>query len=141
MDRERIIRLLEEIKDSLKVAENIVSMDLEAFISDIRNKYTLRMVLVEIVEAATSLGLHILREKYSESEIEGYAKVFKILTEHGVVSRHVSEGMERLVRLRNLIVHRYWEVDDARLYREAKANGLDIIRSFIREVESYVFKS
>lgn len=46
---------------NLKVAENIVSMDFNSFISDVRNRYTLRLALVEIVEASATLGLYILR--------------------------------------------------------------------------------
>ncbi|UNQ73171.1 HepT-like ribonuclease domain-containing protein [Infirmifilum sp. NZ] len=45
--------------------------------------------------------------------------------------------MIKLVRLRNLIVHRYWEVDDARVYREVKEEGIRLVRGFVEEVERY----
>jgi len=56
----------------------------------------------------------------------------------GVLSRDVGEGMIRLVRLRNLIIRRYWEVDDIRMYREVKEEGIKLIRRFIEEVEGHV---
>jgi uncharacterized protein YutE (UPF0331/DUF86 family) len=42
--------------------------------------------------------------------------------------------MRRFAGLRNLLVHRYWEVDDARLYRELKEGGLEALRRFLRHV-------
>jgi len=39
-----------------------------------------------------------------------------------------------------MIVHRYWSIDDVRIYREAKNNGVRVIEKFIKEVEKYVFK-
>ena len=95
---------------------------------------------MEIVEAAVVMGLHILREHFRES-IEGYAQVFKKLMECNVVSRDVGEVMIRFVRLRNLIVHRYWEVDNARMYREVREEELRIARRFVEEVKSFVSRA
>ena len=64
-----------------------------------------------------------------------YPQIFQKLSDYGFLSEEVSREMAKLARLRNLIVHRYWEVDDARLYREAKGSGLNTIKRFIEEVE------
>ena len=137
MDVERVSRLLGEIKESLKIAGNLVSLSLGEFLGDVRNRYTLRLALVEVVEAAATLGLHILREHFNVEKTDGYTQIFERLNEYGVISRSVKEGMVRLARLRNLIVHRYWEIDDARIYREAKGGGLDTVKRFVGEVEKF----
>jgi uncharacterized protein YutE (UPF0331/DUF86 family) len=46
--------------------------------------------------------------------------------------------MAALAMLRNLIVHRYWLVNDSRIYREAKASGMRLISKFVEEVREYV---
>jgi uncharacterized protein YutE (UPF0331/DUF86 family) len=46
--------------------------------------------------------------------------------------------MAKLASLRNQIVHRYWTIDDLRIYKEAKENGLGTIESFIKEMTDYV---
>lgn len=102
---ERVRRLLEEIESSLAIARSMVSMDCASFLRDVRNRYTLRLALVEVVEAATSLGLCILRDLLNVRRVEGYSQVFKKLVEHGVLSPEAGKGMERLARLRNLIIH------------------------------------
>ncbi len=138
MSLARIERLLEEIKKSLKIVEEITSLKYEDFISDVRNRYTLRLALVEIVEASTTLGLIILKEYFKVGKVDGYIAVFKKLAEYRVLSIETSIEMQRLVRLRNLIIHRYWEVDDTKIYTDAKSNGLNVIKRFIKEVEEFV---
>ncbi len=46
--------------------------------------------------------------------------------------------MVRLVGLRNIIVHRYWSVDDMRIYDNAKRSGVGAVEKFIKEVLNYV---
>ncbi|PLJ78201.1 hypothetical protein [Infirmifilum sp. SLHALR2] len=71
--------------------ESTVSSNLSEFIGNVRNRYTLRLGVVEIVEAATSIGLHILRERLIE-EAEGYVQVSGKLAERGVLSRDAGGG-------------------------------------------------
>jgi len=60
MDKERIIKLLEEIKDLVNDLQNIIDIPIEIFLSDIRNRYSVRHLIVEIVEVASNIGLIIL---------------------------------------------------------------------------------
>jgi uncharacterized protein YutE (UPF0331/DUF86 family) len=134
---ERVERSLDDIRSSLEIAKRIVEMSYGDFLRDFRNRYTLRLALVEIVEASVNLGLYLLRELLGVVRVEGYTKIFDDLVEHGVLSPDVGEAMRRLTRLRNLIIHRYWEVDDSRIYREARESGLGMIERFMEEVEKY----
>jgi len=91
-------------------------------------------------EAATLIGLHILREQFNDTA-EGYVQVFRKLLERGIISRDTGEGMIKLARLRNLIVHRYWDVDEVRVYTEIKEVGIELVKKFIREVEEHVSRA
>ena len=57
-----------------------------------------------------------------------------MLGERGIIPRDLATAMRRFAGLGNLLVHRYWEVDDARLYRELKEEGLKTLRRFLRYV-------
>ncbi len=141
MDKERIIRLLKEIKDLVNDLQNIIDIPLEFFLSDIRNRYSVRHLIVEIVEVASNIGLIILREKFGVREVMGYSDIFRRLSDYAVLDESTGKDMERLAKLRNLIIHRYWEIDDARIYIEAKDKGINIIRNFMVEVEKYVSRN
>ncbi len=106
MDDQRILYLLGEIRENLEIARNVLSQPIEDFLGDIRNRYTLRHVVVEIVEASVALGLYILRKLYGVEKVDGYTSVFKKMMEKGITSLQTSEEMMRMVRLRNLIIHK-----------------------------------
>ncbi len=140
MDDQRISYLLGEIRENLEIARNVLSQPIEDFLGDIRNRYTLRHVIVEIVEASVALGLYILRKLYGVEKVDGYTSVFKKMIEKGIISPQTSEEMVRLVRLRNLIIYKSWEVDDVRIYKEFKETDIRFIERFISEVEGNIFR-
>ncbi|MEM0024308.1 MAG: DUF86 domain-containing protein [Thermofilaceae archaeon] len=134
VDVKRVERLLAEIEESLSVISEALSGSMDEFLSDIRSVYAVRYAIVKTVEAAVLVGIHILESKYGAA-VETYSEVFEELGRRGVVSRDVSEGLRRLVGLRNILVHRYWSVDDARIYKEAKEGGINVVRKFVNEVK------
>ncbi|MEM1610745.1 MAG: DUF86 domain-containing protein [Sulfolobales archaeon] len=138
MDIDRVSRLLRDIERTLNVIEEIVDVDLSVFIADVRSRYALRYAIVELVEATATLGLHILREDLNIERVESYSQIFDKLVENSIISVDTGERMKKVVRLRNLIVHRYWDVEDTRIYREARESGIEVVKRFIEEVKSYV---
>jgi uncharacterized protein YutE (UPF0331/DUF86 family) len=46
-----------------------------------------------------------------------YADAFAVLREHDVLSRDLADRLAAMARFRNLLVHVYAEVDDARVHR------------------------
>jgi len=79
----------------------------------------------------------ILEKDFSEA-VESYREAFLKLAEKGVISAGVAERMAALAGLRNLIVCRYWAVDDMRIYRDARGSGVEAVEKFISEVLRYV---
>jgi len=120
---------LRDLERSLNRARELVSLSEDEFLRDYRNSYTLRMLIVEMVESIINAGLLLARE-----EVETYAQVLDRLLEKGIIDASTANALKALIRLRNLIVHRYWEVDDLRIYREARAGGLDSIEGFISAI-------
>jgi uncharacterized protein YutE (UPF0331/DUF86 family) len=49
----------------------------------------------------------------------------------------LAERLRRLAALRNILVHRDWSIDDARVYVETQANVSDLT-AFIDEIEALV---
>jgi len=139
IDREYVKNVINEIRDGLEEIRRIVAMGLDDFMRNRGMRFAMRYSIILVVEASADLGLAILRHYFGE-EARSYREVFLKLAEKGVISFKVAEGMASLASLRNMIVHRYWGVDDARIYREARGNGVGVVEGFIAEVESYVSK-
>ena len=50
----------------------------------------------------------------------------------------IVKSLVRLARLRNLIIHRYWEIDDSRIVAEVKGSGLEIIRRALDGIRRFI---
>jgi uncharacterized protein YutE (UPF0331/DUF86 family) len=65
------------------------------------------------------MALHLCRnllDRRPETPIHA----FRLLAERGLISNEASMELSELVRLRNLLVHRYWVVDDEKVYESIK---------------------
>jgi len=76
-----------------------------------------RYAIMEIVES-----LAIISSKLAEvhgAVIEGYVEVTKSLSRLSIVNSETDEMLVRLARLKNLLIHRYWVIDDGGIIEEA----------------------
>jgi uncharacterized protein YutE (UPF0331/DUF86 family) len=132
VDLERLSRALRDLERPITFMERILNRPLDEFLNDDEAVYALRYAVIEAVEAAVQIGLILLRE--TGARPASYGEVFRMLGERGIIPRDLAAAMRRFAGLGNLLVHRYWEVDDARLYRELKEEGLKTLRRFMRHV-------
>ncbi|MDN5860578.1 MAG: DUF86 domain-containing protein, partial [Pseudonocardia sp.] len=63
-----------------------------------------------------------------------YGDTFRVLAEVGVINNALADRLVSLAGARNLIVHLYAEVDDARLARSIADGGLDDLSSFAARI-------
>lgn len=130
----KIKQRISEIEEAIDELEKLLSMDEEPFLRSRTARFSARYSIVQAVEVATDTGLHTPERRFSESP-EGYRDAFKKLALRGIIPR-TAEEMSKPATPRDIVVHRYWEVDDLRTYREVKSNGLESVRRFLREVVS-----
>ena len=72
-----------------------------------------------IVEALTDVCRHIMSVKGWRPALS-YADYVKLCAGHSVISQELRNELTKAIRLGNIIVHRYLEVDYAKLYEEAE---------------------
>ncbi|MEM3414415.1 MAG: HepT-like ribonuclease domain-containing protein [Thermoproteota archaeon] len=137
IEKESFNKLINEATDALDEIKSIVSMDINEFSADRRARYSLRYSIVVIVEALADLSVTILEKDFNDAA-ESYREAFLKLVNHKVTSLNTFNSIAKLVSLRNQIAYRYWTIDDLRIHREAKENGVEAIKHFIKEVERYV---
>ncbi len=92
------LKLLDEASEMLDRIEEVTGLDWEEFASDYRNAYTLRMLIVELVEALAAAVVRLLRCRGVEPG-EGYVQVFKRAAGR-LLSESDAETLVRLARLR-----------------------------------------
>ncbi|MEM0481364.1 MAG: HepT-like ribonuclease domain-containing protein [Nitrososphaerota archaeon] len=92
-----------------------------------------------IVEALTDVCRHIASAKGWGPALS-YADYMRLCTEHGVISPELGNELAKAITLRNIIVHRYLEVDYAKLYEEAERLK-QIVQKFEAQVRDYIKRS
>ncbi|MGC8832226.1 MAG: DUF86 domain-containing protein [Thermoproteota archaeon] len=121
---------INEARECIKEIERIVSKPYVNLTSD--EKYSLRYQIIVLVEAIGSACLHITMEDLNH-ESESYRDCIRYLEKSGIATR--VEDIVKVIGLRNLLIHRYWVIDDLKIYESAKKD-FQRIEDFLRAVES-----
>lgn len=123
MDSELLRKLISEAYKDLNMAKRIVSMNTDEFLSDFRNMLSLRHLIVQLAEILCDICLQIVIEDFKQKP-ETYIECIDILKLKHVISEDTARVIKELIRLRSRVMHRYWTVDDLRLYSETRNIGL-----------------
>jgi len=111
--RERLRFLRGEV-DYLKSERGSVH-SFQQYVKDIRLKKAVERSLQVAIEACLDIGRRLIALegfRYPEDSKD----VFQILREEGVVSQELLPSLVDMARFRNLIVHDYTKIDDAKVY-------------------------
>ena len=112
LDRNRIAKNIADIAMAKGEIERLIAMDQAAFFSDSRNVFSVRSLIIQAVEALTEICQHMLARTRG-IPCDGYIDCIVKAGEHGIISVVLAERLRRLAALRNILVHRYWSIDDA----------------------------
>lgn len=132
VDTEYLKSRIEEVRELIGEAKRLVSKQYKELSMD--EKYSLRYQIIALVESLGSMCLHIATEDLAK-EPGSYSECFKLLENEGLAV--YSEEVIKIIRLRNIIVHRYWTVDDAKIYSSIKEDFKEIEELLIKIGERY----
>ena len=79
------------------------------------------------IECCIDVANHIIAHQGFRAP-ESYADSFTVLAENGVIEQDFASTAYRMVRMRNRLVHLYWEVDASILYDTLQNNLGDFDR-------------
>jgi uncharacterized protein YutE (UPF0331/DUF86 family) len=55
-----------------------------------------------------------------------YPECFEVLGDEGILEKSLADSLRAMARFRNLLVHRYWDVDDQRVLQIARTQLGDL---------------
>ncbi|HSB04290.1 MAG TPA: DUF86 domain-containing protein [Thermodesulfobacteriota bacterium] len=124
--------LEKDLLDTITEIRALFDFEEEVFFSQVKNVYALRYLLIEAVEAMANICNHLLTRVTGQVP-KGYPDCFERLSEASIITKELSEKLKRVASLRNLLIHKYWEIDDHKVFRSAKENVGDF-EEFLRQV-------
>jgi len=135
IDGELIERRLADIKTALIELSEIVKRGKEEFLSNSLLRNAAKYLLITAIEGAFSVCNHISVRKGKVPK--SYADCFLTLAELRVVEKDLAERLAKMAKFRNVLVHRYWRIDDELVFEIMKNDTKDL-EEFVRAVREYV---
>lgn len=95
----------------------------------------LKHTLQEAVEASIDISSKII-SKEGWGRGDSYSDYFITLEENDVINEELKDKLVQMAKFRNLVVHRYMEVEEDELQRIIDEDMRDLI-NFVEQVEKY----
>lgn len=132
VDKHNIAEKISDIQSSIGKIEQYADMDEKQFLVNDEKIAAAKYHLIAIIEGCISICTHI-----SAKEIHkvpgGYAACFKILSDNKILPEQLADNLAKMTGFRNLLIHRYWEIEDKKVYQYLKTEMANI-REYVKIV-------
>jgi uncharacterized protein YutE (UPF0331/DUF86 family) len=103
--------------------------------SEVHIQWALRYGLLESIQIIIDIACHVV-SKFNLASPKSYSECLRILAKEKYISHSLSENLEGLAGLRNLLVHEYITIDTSKLY--GLLNNLEDLRNFAKEIKDHI---
>jgi uncharacterized protein YutE (UPF0331/DUF86 family) len=129
-------KITSEVLSALQRLEDLGKLSEAEFAADPHKVGSAKYNLIVAIEGTVDLSNHIISKNRFRTP-EDYADTFRVMEEKGVFDTEFTSSLIQMARFRNRLVHIYWDIDDAEIYRIIQTRLQDI-RRFLREMGSYL---
>jgi uncharacterized protein YutE (UPF0331/DUF86 family) len=127
---QRLLTRIGALRDNLqRVREGLQDADDATLLRDPWRLAAIKWHLLLAIEDAFALCNQTIAILGGDAPT-AYAECFEKLAAHGVIDSALAERLKAMARFRNLLLHRYWEVDDRRVLTIAR-NDLSDLEQFV----------
>jgi uncharacterized protein YutE (UPF0331/DUF86 family) len=133
INHEKLYVKFRDIEESLTRLKQFEVMARDDFLADRDSQDIASFRLIVATEAAIDTCLHIAA-KSLKTIPEEYAFCFHLLAEHDLIDKGLAERLARMARFRNLLIHRYWQIDYGQIYEIITGFELEDLRDFMKQV-------
>jgi uncharacterized protein YutE (UPF0331/DUF86 family) len=133
---EKIKTLEKDLLNTVSEIKVIIAAEEDVFIKEQKEIYSLRYLLIEAVEAMANICNHILARVTSQVP-KGYPDCFEKLSNAKIITDELSIKLKKVTGLRNIIIHKYWEIDDRKVFKSTKEN-IEDFEEFLRQINEFI---
>jgi len=135
-DQDKMAKLISEYRKSVSRLQKLKETGRQKFIDDPDKIGSAKYHFIVAIESSIDMCNHIIsRNGYRVPE--DYGDTYKVMSEKGAFDIEFSEQLVKMAKFRNRLVHLYWEVDDARIYKILEENLGDFIK-FIKLIAGFL---
>jgi len=136
VDIEKIKNRMSEIRENIGKLGQYSSISDKEFWEDERNILSVKHLLLESIEACSNICIHISAKKLFKAP-SSFSECFEILHKSKITDEDLSSRLRKMARFRNILVHRYWEIENQKILGYAR-NDLGDFEQFLRSIAKYL---
>ncbi len=110
VDKNIILRKISELDMYQMQIEEFALTTLQEYTSDWKVQRIIERTLQMMIETCADIAHHIISDKAMRSPMS-YADTFKVLHENHIIDAELFPAMDNMAKFRNIVVHRYENVD------------------------------
>jgi uncharacterized protein YutE (UPF0331/DUF86 family) len=129
-------KITSEVLSALQRLEDLRKLSEEGFAADPHKVASAKYNLIVAIEGAVDLSNHIISKNGFRTP-EDYADTFRVMEEKGVFDAEFTNSLIQMARFRNRLVHIYWDIDDAEIYRIIQTRLQDI-KQFLKKFGNFI---
>jgi uncharacterized protein YutE (UPF0331/DUF86 family) len=129
-------KITSEVLSALQRLEDLRKLSEEEFAADPHKVASAKYNLIVAIEGAVDLSNHIISKNGFRTP-EDYADTFRVMEEKGVFDAEFTNSLIQMARFSNRLVHIYWDIDDAEIYRIIQTRLQDI-KQFLKKFGNFI---
>ena len=139
IDEALIERKIDIIMENLMYLKNVQDIEANVFLVSFEKLQAAKHSLQEAIEACIDIANHIIAvERFHRAET--YTGMFERLAEEHIISPKLKDKLVSMAKFRNLLVHRYGDIDAQRVW-EMIQHDLADIESYVQKIERYILQA
>ena len=127
---------LDIIERNLVFLDEFKGMEYEDFVGSYKNVQSAKYSLLEIIECCIDIASHIIAV-CGMGRAEEYREMFYLLGERSVINKALAERLGDMAGFRNVLVHRYGDVDNELVLAMIESELEDVVE-FERAVARFM---
>ena len=132
IDKEKIKNRMSEINEALSEIRRLTSLDDNEFWMRKENMAAVKYYLLLAIEATGSICVHIAAKRFNKG-VSVFGECFEILGKEGILEEGLVSRLRKMVKFRNKLTHRYWEIDDRNIL-EYSRKDMEDFNDFMKAV-------
>ena len=136
LDKELINLRIDVIERNLAEIQEITAEGYSHFKSNYRDELAAKQALLESIEACIDISNYIISTQGFRRPMD-YKDIFLIMGEQDILDKTLSRKMQEMAKFRNVLVHRYINIENERLF-QLMENETSDFKEFIRQILDYL---
>jgi len=136
VDKTLILKKLAELEQYLRQINEFSDITTAEYSSDWKTQRIVDRTLQMMIETCLDIAGHIISDEGYRVP-ESYADMFNVLQENAIIPEALREGLNKMAKFRNIVVHHYDKIDPTIVITILRKNLWDF-NSFKTAIISYL---